>query len=642
MPSPPRLVCGKVGAATTKPAAAQRVSSVGVVGRPAAQAVAEHHHREPAAGARPPTASRAAGRARSPGTRASPAGAGASRFSFSWRTPTAKLRSGRSRRGPAVAGVAAGGGSAGAGRRRSAGIRASSRPGRAVSRAAASSAGGDATGHGSIVPRAGGRPASDRGVPAGTGSPPATGPVRGDRRDDRRPAGRAPARVAVSVGAAGVRSVGALGAPARPPGRRRASSAGSRWWSASTWSKPGRPGSQVLAVALAGQRRGTPPARVHPVVRGPADVQRHDRVGRAVHEEQRRRRPGEAAGQAAAGDHDAGAQPGRVARGEHAGAGEAARRVPGRGDPAGSRCPASGSSRRASSRIRCLDHPPARRPAGADVGPRSNRRAPRGWCAGRWARPPRTRRPPSGWSARRAARAGCAARGCRRPAGTARRRPRARPAAGYQTVTGSGRGRPRRRRSSVRTPTAYAPGASAAGAGRSRRGGGGRCAAAHGEHREQRDDQSRQPPDPCTVGGRRPSGPTVRIGPRPPPGRISPLGRSVPGGSPGSVRGAGFAMVVGMPDDYADPSGNTEAFRAFARSEPAAPAEAGVRTAADRRRGRGRGAAGRRRRWSPSTLSRLSSSASAGGRDHRRRVCRAISRSSSVPTTQTVDLGAVG
>lgn len=41
-----------------------------------------------------------------------------------------------------------------------------------------------------------------------------------------------------------------------------------------------------------------------------------------------------------------------------------------------------------------------------------------------------------------------------------------------------------------------------------------------------------------------------------------------------------FAMVVGMSDDYRDPSGNTEAFRAFAAreetrptpsSEPAAP-----------------------------------------------------------------------
>jgi hypothetical protein len=30
--------------------------------------------------------------------------------------------------------------------------------------------------------------------------------------------------------------------------------------------------------------------------------------------------------------------------------------------------------------------------------------------------------------------------------------------------------------------------------------------------------------------------------------------------SPG---GAGFAMVVGMPDNSVDPSGNTEAFRAF-------------------------------------------------------------------------------
>lgn len=34
-----------------------------------------------------------------------------------------------------------------------------------------------------------------------------------------------------------------------------------------------------------------------------------------------------------------------------------------------------------------------------------------------------------------------------------------------------------------------------------------------------------------------------------------------------------FAMVVGMSEDYVDPSGNTQQFKAFAdRSEPAAPA----------------------------------------------------------------------
>lgn len=33
-----------------------------------------------------------------------------------------------------------------------------------------------------------------------------------------------------------------------------------------------------------------------------------------------------------------------------------------------------------------------------------------------------------------------------------------------------------------------------------------------------------------------------------------------------------FAMVVGMSDDYRDPSGNTEAFRAFA-ARPEAPAQ---------------------------------------------------------------------
>lgn len=44
-----------------------------------------------------------------------------------------------------------------------------------------------------------------------------------------------------------------------------------------------------------------------------------------------------------------------------------------------------------------------------------------------------------------------------------------------------------------------------------------------------------------------------------------------------------FAMVVGMSDDYRDPSGNTEAFRAFAandeaRTQSATPAPAGNRT----------------------------------------------------------------
>jgi hypothetical protein len=36
----------------------------------------------------------------------------------------------------------------------------------------------------------------------------------------------------------------------------------------------------------------------------------------------------------------------------------------------------------------------------------------------------------------------------------------------------------------------------------------------------------------------------------------------------------GFAMVVRMPDDSIDPSGNTEAFRAFTQNAPDVPAAA--------------------------------------------------------------------
>ncbi|SCE90895.1 hypothetical protein GA0074696_1597 [Micromonospora purpureochromogenes] len=39
----------------------------------------------------------------------------------------------------------------------------------------------------------------------------------------------------------------------------------------------------------------------------------------------------------------------------------------------------------------------------------------------------------------------------------------------------------------------------------------------------------------------------------------------------------GFARVSGMSDEYVDPSGNTEQFRAFAHSEPAAPVEVASR-----------------------------------------------------------------
>lgn len=39
----------------------------------------------------------------------------------------------------------------------------------------------------------------------------------------------------------------------------------------------------------------------------------------------------------------------------------------------------------------------------------------------------------------------------------------------------------------------------------------------------------------------------------------------------------GFARVSGMSDEYLDPSGNTEQFRAFAQAESATPVEAASR-----------------------------------------------------------------
>lgn len=50
------------------------------------------------------------------------------------------------------------------------------------------------------------------------------------------------------------------------------------------------------------------------------------------------------------------------------------------------------------------------------------------------------------------------------------------------------------------------------------------------------------------------------------------------GGPAGRYRRTGFARVSGMPDEYVDPSGNTEQFRAFAHSpEATVPAETASR-----------------------------------------------------------------
>jgi hypothetical protein len=45
-----------------------------------------------------------------------------------------------------------------------------------------------------------------------------------------------------------------------------------------------------------------------------------------------------------------------------------------------------------------------------------------------------------------------------------------------------------------------------------------------------------------------------------------------------SVDGLGFAIVVAMSDNHVDPSGNTEAFRAFTQSAPPEPQTANSRT----------------------------------------------------------------
>ena len=49
-------------------------------------------------------------------------------------------------------------------------------------------------------------------------------------------------------------------------------------------------------------------------------------------------------------------------------------------------------------------------------------------------------------------------------------------------------------------------------------------------------------------------------------------------GCGGSVDGRGFAIVVAMSDNHVDPSGNTEAFRAFTQSAPQEPAAAATKS----------------------------------------------------------------
>lgn len=56
-------------------------------------------------------------------------------------------------------------------------------------------------------------------------------------------------------------------------------------------------------------------------------------------------------------------------------------------------------------------------------------------------------------------------------------------------------------------------------------------------------------------------------------GPVSPAGATMLGRWEWRGWWGRFAMVIGMPDTYQDPSGNTEAFRAFAHpaAEPPAP-----------------------------------------------------------------------